>query len=138
MKFQSLWKVGAGEWANYYLGRKNVFKSDGKTYVSGDNNVNLDISDPKYCIVSYTHGHDILFGKCNDCALFAIDFMVTVNKENLQLEYISQVPSQEIADLFTRKGIKDDTKSRNKIFKMLVNEYVDHIEYKHPELIISK
>lgn len=131
MNVDGLRKVGAGEWADYAKPKRNIYKSN------GSGTPNLDIRDPRMCITSFTHKHDILFGNCKDCCYFATDFMLVIDSEVLELDYIRQIPTQSITTMFDKKGIKDNTKSRNKIFKMLVDEYVNHIECKHPELVVA-
>lgn len=135
MNFEALRKVGADYWVDYLKTKKNVYKAGGIDYKDAD----IDIIDPKICIAGYTHKHDVVFGKCSKCAWFATDFMCTIITEKLGIDYIRMIPTQEIADLFTNHGndILDNTKCRNKIFRKLVKEYVNHIECEHPELYVK-
>ena len=134
MYVESLSKVGAEHWKNYLSTKKNIYKSNGLDYTDE----NLDITDPKICIAGYTHKHDIIFGKCAKCAWFSTDFMCLIVTEKLGPDYIRMIPTQEILDCFTKGEINDNTKSRNKIFRRLLKEYVNHIECEHPELVVAK
>lgn len=132
MKVERLESVGCEHWSNYLKKKRFIYNADGKDY----NNIELDIKSATHCIVAYTHKHDLLFDNCNTCADFAVDFMEIVTCNNIEPEYIKTLSYSDMSDCWYKSHIKDNTKSRNKIFKLIVNRFVDHIFLNHPKLVV--